>query len=139
MLSLPSTRTRFCFVAPGIVFAAACAGCSSSDSGGDGGAPAGPPAWQVVFDQSALGRVVLSMWGPSPDDVFAVGGPLGNPGYQTLAIRFDGHAWHDLAPGGTETFWWVGGTSATDVWMVGTNGRIAHWDGQSFTPHASGT
>ena len=37
------------------------------------------------------------------------------------------------------TFWWVHGTSDHDVWAVGTSGRIAHWDGATFTAHASGT
>jgi hypothetical protein len=72
-------------------------------------------------------------------DVFVVGGPLGNEGFETLAMRWDGEAWHDLQAHGKETFWWVSGTSATDVWMVGTEGRIAHWDGTTFTAHDAGT
>ena len=96
------------------------------------------PAWQVVFDGDTLGAAVLSVWGSAPDDVFAVGGPLGNEGGASLALHFDGSSWQRLAPGGTETFWWVGGSGPGDVWMVGTGGRIAHWDGSAFTAHESG-
>jgi hypothetical protein len=91
-----------------------------------------------VLDKGDLDRAVLSVWGSGPDDVFAVGGPLGN-GQETLALHFDGEAWKELHPGGTETFWWVGGTGPSDVWMVGEQGRIAHWDGAAFEEHTSGT
>lgn len=33
----------------------------------------------------------------------------------------------------------VWGSGKTDVWMVGTQGTILHWDGASFTPAPSGT
>lgn len=100
--------------------------------------PSIPPAWQVVLDESKLDRAVLSVWGTGPNDVFAVGGPLGN-GQETLAIHYDGSTWTDLHPGGTDTYWWVSGSSASDVWMVGENGRITHWDGKTFVEHTSGT
>jgi hypothetical protein len=58
-------------------------------------------------------------------------------------LHYDGHGWKDfsgdLAPGHTETFWWVHGTSRSDVWLVGEKGRITHYDGSSFTEHVSGT
>lgn len=100
--------------------------------------PPTPPAWQVILDGSTLDRAVLSIWGSDASDVFAVGGPLGN-GQKTLAIHYDGSTWTDLHPGGTDTYWWVSGSSANDVWMVGENGRITHWDGKTFIEHVSGT
>lgn len=109
----------------------ALAGCSDDP---DPPSP-GPPGWQVVLDKADLDRAVLSVWGSRPDDVFVVGGPLGNSGLETLALHYDGAAWRDLAPGGDETFWWVGGSGPDDVWMVGERGRIAHWDGAAFTAH----
>jgi hypothetical protein len=54
-------------------------------------------------------------------------------------LHYDGQAWTTLMPGGTETFWWTHGTSSSDVWAVGENGRITHWDGTSFTEQTSGT
>jgi hypothetical protein len=54
-------------------------------------------------------------------------------------LHYDGKTWTSLDPGGTETLWWTNGTSDTDVWAVGENGRITHWDGAAFTEFASGT
>lgn len=102
------------------------------------GTPApGPAAWRTVLD-AELDRPLLSVWGAGSSDVFAVGGALGNGG-EALALHFDGATWTDLHAGGTETFWWVHGTSSGDVWMVGTGGRISHWDGKTFTHYASST
>jgi hypothetical protein len=117
----------------GACFALALLGCTSC--GPSGGAPA-PAAWHVVLHD--LTPTLLSVWGTAPDDVFAVGGPLGN-GTPATILHFDGGSWTDLSPGGAETFWWVHGTSTSDVWAVGEKGRITHWDGTRFTEHASGT
>jgi hypothetical protein len=95
-----------------------------------------PPRWHVVL--SDLQATLLCVWGTAPDDVFTVGGPLGN-GTPAVVLHYDGARWTDLAPGGTETFWWASGTGSTDVWAVGERGRITHWDGARFTEYASGT
>ena len=126
------------------------AGCPAPETEPpDGGSPPNPPdggsppnldpGWQVVLDEGDLDRAVLSVWGASPTDVYAVGGPLGNSGFEALALHFDGTQWRDLNAGGPETFWWVNGSSPSDVWMVGTEGRIVHWDGSAFTDHVSRT
>jgi hypothetical protein len=99
-------------------------------------APSAPSSWHVVLSNQQ--GTLLCVWGTAPNDVFTVGGALGN-GSPTVMLHYDGSAWHDLAPGGTETFWWTHGTSDHDVWAVGENGRIVHWDGAAFTTHASGT
>lgn len=101
-------------------------------TGGGGGHDDGPPAWQVVFDDGALDRTLLSIWGTGPDSVYAVGGPLGNEGFEALALHYDGSAWTDMHAGGTDTFWWVTGTGDDDLWMVGERGRITHYDGAAF-------
>lgn len=93
----------------------------------------GPPAWEIVLDEDELDGVVLSVWGASPTEVFVAGGPLGNEGYSSLARMYRCGEWKDLSPGGSQTFWWVGGSSATDVWFVGEEGRIAHFDGETVT------
>ncbi len=94
----------------------------------------GPPAWHVVLANQP--PTLLSVWGAAADDVLAVGGPLGN-GSPSAVLHYDGNAWTDLRPGGTETFWWAHGTSRTDAWIVGEKGRILHWDGQTVTEGAS--
>ena len=113
----------------------ACApGCGSSTPSGTGGGDAGAPpaAWQTVYDDTTLGGAVLSAWGTGPEDVYVVGGPLGNTGFEAVALHFDGTTWTKLSPGGPDSFWWVYGTGPTDVWMVGDNGRMTHWDGAAF-------
>jgi hypothetical protein len=95
-----------------------------------------PAAWHVVLHD--LTPTLLCLWGTAHDDVFAVGGPRGN-GTPAAVLHYDGSAWKDLSPGGTDTFWWAHGTGSHDVWAVGENGRITHWDGTRFTEHASGT
>jgi hypothetical protein len=114
----------------------AVSGCPSPDPPPPDG---GTPAWQVVLDEDDLDRAVISVWGTGPNDLYAVGGPLGNTGFETLALHFDGASFRELKPGGEETFWWVSGSSSDDVWMVGEQGRITHWDGSTFTEHTSGT
>jgi hypothetical protein len=106
---------------------------------GDASADAAPAAaqWRTVLDE--LDGALLSVWGSSEGDVWAVGGPLGNAGFEALVLRFDGTTWHRLTPGGAASFWWVHGTSASDVWLVGEKGRITHWDGAAFREIASGT
>lgn len=110
-------------------------GCSSSSvtpPPSDGGADTDAPAtveWTPVVEK--LDGALLSIWGTGANEAFAVGGSLGN-GLRALVLRFDGAKWKRLDPGHTDTYWWVHGTSATDVWMVGEKGRISHFDGASL-------
>lgn len=98
----------------------------------------GAPAWEVILNEGDLDGAVLSVWGASPTEVFIAGGPLGNSGRSAVAWRYDDCGWTDLSPGGSETFWWVSGSSATDVWLVGEKGRIAHFDGTQTSDVSSG-
>lgn len=116
---------------------AAGAGAGGAGAAGDGGA-GGVAAWQTIFEKDTLKRALLSVWGTSPTDVYSVGGPLGSPGFEALALHFDGTTWRDMSAGGTASFWWVSGTGPQDVWMVGEKGRITHWDGKAFREDVSG-
>jgi hypothetical protein len=104
---------------------------------GDAATEAGTRSWQVVLQK--LDGALLSVWGTSGTDVYAVGGPHGNAGFNALVMHFDGATWTRLDAGNTDTYWWVYGTGAKDVWMTGENGRISHWDGATFKHYASGT
>jgi len=39
----------------------------------------------------------------------------------------------------TSTIWWIHGTGASDVWAVGEQGLILHWDGSAWSPSTSPT
>jgi hypothetical protein len=110
---------------------------SVTDSGPDGSLDAGPPQWRPVLQD--LDGALLSIWGSSENDVWAVGGPLGNAGFDSLVVRFDGQVWQRAKPGKTDSFWWVHGSAPNDVWLAGEKGRITHWDGSAFTELTSGT
>lgn len=93
--------------------------------------------WKPVLEN--LDGALLSVWGPSSKEIYAVGGPLGNEGFESLVLRYDGTRWTRLRPGGAASFWWVTGTSSTDVWMVGEKGRITHYDGRTFVEYPTST
>ncbi|MER2560337.1 MAG: hypothetical protein ABTQ32_06455 [Myxococcaceae bacterium] len=51
-------------------------------------------------------------------------------------LHFNGSAWQTLPfPGPWAS---VHGTAADDVWLVGTGGRVARWNGSALTPFTSG-
>jgi hypothetical protein len=92
------------------------------------------PHWSDA--RTDLDRVPLSAFSTG-DQLFVVGGPLGSAG-NALFLRHDS-AWHELAVNTTSTLWWVHGFSASDVYAVGENGAIAHYDGSSVTLESSPT
>lgn len=123
-----------------VVVACSPSHASPSDDGGagvDGGDAGATPEWTPVLEH--LDGALLAVWGTSEHDVWTVGGPLGNSGFESLVMRYDGNVWHRVKPGGTETYWWINGTSESDVWLVGEKGRITHWDGTKFEERVSGT
>jgi hypothetical protein len=121
----------------------AAASCSPSpgegpaDAGADGEAGPAAPEWRPVLEH--LDGALLGIWGTSERDVWAVGGPLGSSGFESLVMRFDGEVWRRAKTGGAESYWWVHGSGPSDVWLVGEKGRITHWDGARFEERASGT
>lgn len=86
---------------------------------------------------------VFGIWGASPTDLWAVGGGAGGS-QGAFAWRLEGDSW-SLAPGFPEALaangalWKVYGRSASDVWLVGTNGTVVRWDGSSLTHSTAST
>jgi hypothetical protein len=95
-----------------------------------------PASWSAPV--TGLDRIVLSAWGPSPREVWFVGGGLGG-GAPALALRFDGDAFVDMKPPTPNTLWWVHGVSGSEVWLVGDKGTILRWSGAGFETVTSGT
>lgn len=80
--------------------------------------------------------VVFGLWGSSPEDLWAVGGAAGGA-QGAFAWRLQGDTWVEaegfpaaLSEG--NALWKVSGRSADDVWMVGTDGALVHWNGQAL-------
>lgn len=80
--------------------------------------------------------VVFGIWGPAPDDVWAVGGGFGGGG-GGFVWRLDGDAWvdaggvpEDVQTSGTS--FKVSGRGADDVWISCSSGTMLHWDGAAL-------
>lgn len=86
------------------------------------------PTWTTPFDASSLGWL-LNAWGPSGDDLYAVGG-----GQSTgLVMRYDGHAWARVSLGvDVPRLHWIYGFGHDDLTAVGDQGTVVHWDGHTW-------
>jgi hypothetical protein len=118
-----------------VVVASFAFGCGGDD--GDDPSPS-KQSYQVVFED--LGSALLSVWGTSKDDVWAVGGDPGD-GKGPLVLHYDGAAWTRHATGTTGDLWWVHGFAGGPVFFGGDGGTILKYEAGSFesqtTPGAS--
>jgi hypothetical protein len=85
---------------------------------------------------------VWGIWAVAPGDAWAVGGNnqvRGTP----FVLHYDGAQW-SLAPipvlqrPGVYAFFKVWGSGPNDIYTIGQNGAILHWDGESFTEQGAG-
>ncbi|MGC4119943.1 MAG: FecR domain-containing protein [Myxococcales bacterium] len=82
-----------------------------------------------AFVRNIPNQHYLAVWAAGRSEVFAVG-------IQALS-RFNGTDWsQDLYP---TAFTGVSGTSGSDVWAVGENGFVAHWNGIAWTTSTAGS
>jgi photosystem II stability/assembly factor-like uncharacterized protein len=87
--------------------------------------------------ETPVDQPVWGIWAVAPDDVWAVGGD-GVFGFEPFVLRYDGESWSratlpTIVRPGVSAFFKVWGASADDVYMVGQNGIIMHWNGAEFT------
>jgi len=85
---------------------------------------------------------IWGIWAVAPDDVWAVGGDNA-VGAAPVVLRYDGTQWRHAGIPALErprvrAFFKVWGSSASDIWMVGQNGAILHYDGEQFTEFGAG-
>lgn len=79
---------------------------------------------------------ILACWGPSKNDVYAVGGAPD----RGLITHFDGEKWAPLTVGfDVPLINWVYGFGPADVYFAGAAGTILHFDGARFTKSATVT
>lgn len=90
----------------------------------------GPDAhWERVHDELPEG--LMSVWGRSSTDVYAVGSDAGSG---PLVLHFDGERWTRLSTGIRGDLWWVNGLASGPIFFGGTDGQILSYDGTTFTP-----
>lgn len=80
--------------------------------------PVEPAVWSPAFDATDVG-VLMSVWGPSSQDVWAVGGQLD----AGVAWRKQGGTWRAVEVPEGPLLNWVHGAGARR-WIVGNDGRI---------------
>lgn len=91
--------------------------------------------WSPAFDAAAAGWL-LSVWGPSADDLYAVGGTP----EAGVAMRFDGAGWSEVDLGvGVPLLNWSYGFGPDDITVVGNGGTILHWDGAAWRTQSTTT
>lgn len=92
-------------------------------------------AWETSFPAEDFGWL-LSAWGPSADNVYAVGGAPDDG----KIMRFDGSSWNAVDIGSTVPLVnWVYGFGPNDLYFVGNEGLVLHYDGSTFTQQTTPT
>jgi|GEM_PF-946856 len=110
---------------------------------GDAGAIARYSSGSWTVDDIGMPGVTLyGVWGSSPNDVWAVGGPFqqaaeGVERRGDVVLHFDGTSWSeatlpDLGARPTPNIFKVWGTSPDNVYAVGSGGLILHYDGATW-------
>jgi hypothetical protein len=111
---------RFARLAP--LLALAGTGCSDGERAA--------PAWQLVAPH--LDGALLSVWGTSARDVWAVGSDS-RDGLGATVLHFDGASWERLETGQAGDLWWAFGFAAGPLYLGGTGGTILRFDDGEFT------
>lgn len=109
-----------------IVVTAALAGCGDDDDAG--------ASWQVVHRE--LPGALMSVWGTSENDVWAVGGDPPEDDLGPMVLHFDGSEWTRLETGEIGDLWWVFGFAGGPVYMGGAGGMILRCGGDGVPPRS---
>src|SRR3954462_10261866 len=91
----------------------------------------GGDRWEVV--ERNLPGALLSVWGASADDVWTVGGDVGD-GKGPMVLHWDGSTFHRLETGQSGDLWWVYGFAGGPIFMGGAGGHILKYENGAFTP-----
>ncbi len=107
-------------------------GCPDTEEPGAYPEPGGP--WTDALEVDRSTGAFLSVWGPSADDVWAVGGQvasIGDDGQGTIYRRTAG-AWAPAeVPADTPLLNWIHGRDG-EIWAVGNGGAALRFDGSAW-------
>lgn len=118
------------FMTRGVPFWATVAAAGLMLGCGDGDDPH-ESRWQVVHRE--LPGALLSVWGTTASDVWAVGGDPGD-GLGPMVLHYDGESWSRLETGHTGDLWWTFGFAGGPLFMGGAGGAILRYEAGELTP-----
>jgi len=99
--------------------------------------------WQWKDATLPITRSLYGIWGPDgSDELFAAAISYGGGPWNAVALRYDPPAGWDDPPFealDSHAFLGVSGIAEDDVYVVGYDGTIVHYDGSVWSPMASGT
>jgi hypothetical protein len=76
--------------------------------------------------EPAIACPLMSIWGSSPSDIWAVGS-------EGCVVHFDGKTWRQQPSITARNLTAVAGTASNDVWAVGAEGVTLHFDGHNWS------
>lgn len=96
-------------------------------------------AWEIGLQVGSERGALLSVWGPAPDQVYAVGGQQSSPTESAgILYKFDGATWSEQSlPPGTPMLHWVFGVDG-DLWTVGRDGTTLRREGDMWVEKPTG-
>lgn len=97
-----------------------------------------------VRESTPTDQNLWGVWGASKDDVWAVGGNGTASDGEATVLRYDGSSWRSVDLPTLEhvdvfAFFKVWGTGPDDVFIVGQQGIVMHWNGQKLVEQFTGT
>jgi hypothetical protein len=100
------------------------------------GAPAAE--WVAALKLGVEHGALLSVWGPNPSEVYAVGGQLGPDLSRGILFVHDGLTWSESPlPEGTPALNWVTGVGG-ELWVVGHRGAALRREDGLWVSHETG-
>ncbi len=96
-----------------------------------------PEGWRPVLQANAQLGALMSVWGPSPAELFVVGGQP-EPGGGVILRGADERWAAEALPAETSMLNWVYGVDG-EVWSVGIGGAIVRREGAAWVAEPSGT
>lgn len=126
------SASRRAFLVVGSVLAASALAMGTAQASQAAGVPA--PGWNT-YTAPLVGGEVMAAYAPSLDDAWAVGSTSFQGGGHSAYLRFNGTAWSSVSGPDIGDIAVIGGTSDSDVWVLGTD-STAHYDGSHWTTYA---